>query len=273
MVFQPGQWAKTAGCCLAAFTFLPASLAARQPSASPSPSVEQRVTRLERLVSSQALVEIFEQLQRLQRELQELRGEAELQDHALQQVKDRQHELYLDIDRRLRRLEAGTEEAAAAAGTNELPLSAAPGPEESSPLAGATAAPSPEPVQEQERYQAAFNLLKEGHYEKAIEGLLAFLEAYPEGAYADNAQYWLGEAYYVTRQYEPAMQVFRKLREAYPESPKVSHAELKMGYIYFELGQMGDAERILRSLVDRYPNTAVGRLAQERLERIKSEKR
>ena len=271
MLLKPSRWARTAGYWLAVFTF-PASLAAQPPSAPPSLSVEQRVARLERLVSSQALVEILEQLQRLQRELQELRGEAELQSHALQQVKDRQRELYLDIDRRLRRLEAGTEGSAAGPGTTALGEGHAPAATESSPLGGARA-PSPAPVEEQERYQAAFNLLKEGHYEKAIEGLTAYLQSYPEGAYADNAQYWLGEAYYVTRQYEPAMQAFRKLQEAYPESPKVSHAELKIGYIYFELGNMGEAERTLRSLVERYPNTSVGRLAEERLDRIKSDKR
>ncbi|MFZ0257829.1 MAG: tol-pal system protein YbgF [Gammaproteobacteria bacterium] len=268
MMFNAYRLVRTAGYWLAAFS-LPMSLAAQQPSESPSLSIEQRIARLERLVSSQALVEILAQLQRLQRELQELRGEAELQNHALQQVKDRQRELYLDIDRRLRRFEAGTEGTTPAEKTNDLAQESVPGSTESPPLTAAAVAPA----QEQESYQAAFNLLKEGHYEKAIEGLNAFLKEYPEGAYADNAQYWLGEAYYVTRQYEAAMQAFQKLREAHPESPKVSHAELKMGYIYDEFGQKTEAERILTSLVDRFPNTAVARLAQERLERIKSEKR
>lgn len=251
---------------------LPASVAAQQPSASPGLSIEQRLSRLERVVSGQALVGILEQLQRLQKELQELRGEAELQSHALQQIKERQRELYLDIDRRLRRLEAGTEGTAPVAGSANEPVEDdVPGPGASAPLAAA--APSPTPVQEQASYQVAFNLLKEGRYERAIEELNTFLEAYPEGAYADNAQYWLGEAYYVTRQYESAMQAFQKLREAHPNSPKVSHAELKMGYIYYELGQTKEAERVLTSLVEQHPNTAVARLAQERLAQIESQGR
>jgi tol-pal system protein YbgF len=251
----------------------PALLAAQQPSPSAGLSVEQRLARLERLVSSQALVEILEQLQRLQRELQELRGEAELQNHALQQVKERQRELYLDIDRRLRRFEAGPEVAAAPTPEAEdFAGPGAPNQEERAPLAAADM-PSSTRVQEQENYQVAFNLLKEGHYDKAIEELKTFLETYPEGRYADNAQYWLGEAYYVTRQYEAAMQAFQKLQTSYPESPKASHAELKMGYIYHELGQAAEADRMLSSLVERYPNTAIGQLAQERLERIRSERR
>ncbi|MGC1951058.1 MAG: tol-pal system protein YbgF [Gammaproteobacteria bacterium] len=271
MMLNAYRLVRTAGYWLAAVSF-PVSLAAQQPSESPGLSVEQRLSRLERVVSSQALVEILEQLQRLQGELQELRGEAELQTHALQQVKDRQRELYLDIDRRLRRFEAGAEGAIPSEKTNDLAQDGVPGAREGPPLAAGVMS-SVAPVQEQESYQAAFNLLKEGHYEKAIEGLNAFLQEYPEGAYADNAQYWRGEAYYVTRQYEAAMQAFQKLREAHPESPKVSHAELKMGYIYYELGQEAEAERMLTSLVERYPNTAVARLAQERLERTKNEQR
>lgn len=269
-MFNAPQGLTRLGYLLAALTF-PASLAAQQPNTSPGLSVEQRVARLERLVNSQALVEILEQLQRLQKELQELRGDAELHSHALQQLKDRQRELYLDIDRRLRRLESGTEGTVTGA-RNELAQDGALGPQQSLPLTGGSVS-SPVPAQEQERYQAAFNLLKEGEYDKAIESLTAFLEAYPGGAYADNAQYWLGEAYYVTRQYDAALQAFDKLGEAHPNSPKVSHAELKKGYIYYELGQSAEAGRILRSLVERHPNTAVGRLAQERLERIKGDQR
>ncbi len=268
-MFNAQRLLRPTGYLLAALIF-PPSVPAQQPSASANLSVEQRLARLERLAGSQALVEILSQLQRFQEELQELRGDAELHTHALEQIKDRQRELYLDIDRRLRRIESGTEETAALK-TKELAQEGASGPKESPPSGEAVS--SRVPVQEQERYQAAFNLLKEGDYEKAIKGLLAFLEAYPQGAYADNAQYWLGEAYYVTRQYESAMQAFDKLLEAHPESPKVSHAELKKGYIYYELGETAEAERILRLLVDRHPNTAVGRLAQERLERMKRENR
>lgn len=266
------QWARVAVYGLAVLG-VPASAMAQQPSATPDLSIEQRLARLERLLNSQALVEILEQLQRLQRELQELRGESELQNHALQQVKEHQRELYLDLDRRLRRFEASSEAiAASAAASDDLAEPSAPSPDEAVPSAPA-AAPTSAPVQVQESYQAAFNLLKEGHYEKAIEALNAFLATYPDGAYADNAQYWLGEAYYVTRQFEAAQQAFQTLQGTYPDSPKVSHAELKLGYIYDELGQADEAKRMLSSLVERYPNTAIERLARERLERIEGEKR
>lgn len=246
---------------------------AAQPSDPPTLSVEQRLDRRERQMTTQGLVEILQHQQRLQRELQELRGEAELHNHALQQIKEHQRELYLDLDRRLRRLETAMAGAAQTESMEAVPQNGPSGPPEGTDLTAGDAVSSVAPLAEQASYQAAFDLLKEGHYQKAIEGLKVFLETYPQGTYAGNAQYWLGEAYYVTRQYEAAMQAFQRLQEAYPKSPKVSHAELKIGYIHYELGQMADAERILTSLVTRYPNAAVGRLAQERLERMQTDKR
>ena len=71
--------------------------------------------RLERLLSSSALMDLLGGVQSLQTEIRELRGEVERQSHAVDQLKQRQRELYLDIDRRLRGMEAGGAGVAAAA--------------------------------------------------------------------------------------------------------------------------------------------------------------
>jgi len=268
-------------------------------------SLEERVARLERTVDARALVELLDRVSELQREIQQLRGELELQSHTLSDVRARQRELYLDVDRRLQRVEAGAADrvagaagsapatggepaAASAAGvagggggagadgsanTGAIPQTGA----GASPQAVATAPDAPadataiDPVQEQRAYREAFDLLKAGQYEQAVAAFDEFVDQYPGGKYADNAQYWLGEAYYVTRRFDQAMAEFSELIERYPQSQKLTHGMLKIGYIHHELGRIPQAEQALNALISRYPNTTAARLARERLQRIRSE--
>ena len=142
----------------------------------------------------------------------------------------------------------------------------------------ATASPEPastaispaevDPAQMKAEYEQAFNLLKQAHYEQAIQALRAFLEKYPTGEYSDNAQYWLGEAFYVMRQFEPALAEYKKVIANFPQSPKYTHALLKIGYCYHELGRIDEAKQVLQSLVNQYPGETASRLAQERLKSI-----
>jgi tol-pal system protein YbgF len=120
-------------------------------------------------------------------------------------------------------------------------------------------------------YRDAFSLLKAGQYDESIAAFNDFLQRYPSSQYADNAQYWLGETYYVMRQFEPAVVEYRKLIDDYPESKKQSHAMLKIGYSLHELGQIDQARAILQDLRNRYAGTTAARLAEERIQRILAE--
>lgn len=240
-------------------------------------SLEQRVMRIERLVNSRSLVELMDAVDRLQQELKALRGEMETQGHALRQLKAHQRELYLDVDRRLQRLETDgggrpSPPPLTSDGPPQTPSSSAAVPETGAAAAEDEQAAA-ETMEEHAAYQRAFELLKEGNYDQATAALETFLAQHPGGAYADNAQYWLGEAYYAVGDFEAALREFSKLSQQYPTSTKVSHAELKMGYIYHELGQRDQAQQVLTQLVGQYPNTTVAQLAQERLEQIEREGR
>ncbi len=261
-------------------------------------SLEDRVERLEKLVNTGSLVDLLDRVDALQREVRSLRGDIEQQSHDLDQVKQRQRELYLDVDRRLRRLEAGgvaptaapqpgvAPPTAAHATAPGQPAPATPAPVPTSPeTAGAapgagpaaqSAAPgqtSADAAKEQAAYQQAFDLLKVGRYDQATKAFQDFLAQYPNGGYADNAQYWLGEAYYVTRQFPQALAEFTKLVTDHPDSSKASHALLKIGYIHHEMGDVAQARKVLQDLIARFPDTAAARLAQERLQRLKAEAR
>ncbi len=263
-------------------------------------ALDQRVARLEQVVNSQTLIELLNNVQALQREVQSLRGEIELQGHGVSQLKQRQRELYLDIDRRLQRMEAGqgttvTTPPPAVAATApatppsytaqpQPPVAAVPAPVQPAPAVPAastvtatapTSASSPappmvDPAEEQRAYQASFDLLKAGRYEPATQAFAEFLRQYPSGQFADNAKYWLAEAYYVTRRFEPALRQFEVLVAEHPDSQKLTHALLKIGYIRAELGQREEAERVLNDLIQRFPESTAAGLARKRLQRIRS---
>jgi tol-pal system protein YbgF len=115
-------------------------------------------------------------------------------------------------------------------------------------------------------YRAAVDLIKAGKHEDAITALRAFIAAYPHHEYADNAQYWLGEAYYAQHDYQRALVEFRATIETYPRGNKVPDALLKVGYCYAALGQADRAHAVLEQVVNLYPKSEPAGLAQKRLE-------
>ena len=115
-------------------------------------------------------------------------------------------------------------------------------------------------------YRAAVELVKAGQHTEAITALRAFLAKYPRHDYADNAQYWLGEAFYAQKDYPHALSEFRNVIETYPRGNKVPDALLKVGYCYGALGQNAKARAVLEQVVNLYPKTEPAVLATKRLE-------
>lgn len=244
-------------------------------------TLEERVTRLERQAESQILMEIMSRLEALQIEVQELRGSAEMQGHKITGIEQRQRDLYLDIDRRMRQLES----APATAGAGAAPQAATTPPVPPAAAAPAIVAmpsasvPAPaartgeDPVAERTAYQRSFDDLQAGRYPDAINGFRNFLARYPDGEFSANAQYWLGEAMYVTRQFPDAIAEFNKVLQLYPNSGKAPDAMLKLGFTYYELQDWNRAGETLSRVVDQYPGSTARQLAENRLHRMRLEGR
>lgn len=245
-------------------------LAAQQPPQARE-SLESRLARVERMLESGSLADMLMQLEQLQKEVRQLRGDVELQGYTMEELK-----------RRLQTLEkanAAQNPSPAAPAVPEATTPAEPVTPEpiiEIPPVPARQAPSgaaADPASEQMAYQGSFNLLKEGRYADAISAFRTFLASYPNSSYAGSAQYWLGEAYYASRNFTPAVEEFKKVIERYPGSAKEADARLKMGYAYYELGEWGQARKALSDLTNRYPNTTAAHLAENRLQRMNSEGR
>ncbi len=311
-------------------------------------SLEQRVQLLERRINT--LSNIVLRLDSLQQEMQQLRGDVEMQNHAMESMRKRQSDLYTDMDQRLSRLAGGVPAGQPAQATggavspggatatgamrpqavpssgapswqsspinagsaraavnsdqarpssaqaryqdrsrtggrslppvvsSTAPTGVAPGQLNTTTVASVSTQPKPSPAPQYEEsqgekssYQDAFNLLMDRKYAKAQKSFQAFLKAYPNSRLADNAQYWLAEANYVTRNFDVALTEFTKVVQVFPNSPKISDAILKIGYIQYEKKQWGGARETLSNLANRFPNTTASQLAKKRLDKMQGE--
>lgn len=276
-------------------------------------SLAERVARLEQQQAQSNTpnqsVELLNRITDLQTEIQSLRGLVEQQSYEIEALKKRSRDQYLDLDGRLSRLEGGAPKPSAdgadASTPNNLPPNAEPllddpvpvvtqpnvplmeepevrpevdGQTSTSGIDGSAetappAQPLANPADERRMYESAFDALKEGRYAEAARRFQGFLNSYPNGEFAPNAHYWLGESYYVTQNYQIALDAFRRLLNEFPDSAKAPDALLKVGYCYYELRQWSQAEATLNEVVQKYPDSTVSRLAQGRLRALRLENR
>ena len=247
------------------------------------------------------------EVQQLREEVRELRGLVESQQREIENLRRRQRDQYMDLDRRLEQAGSGPAVPGPAVEEDRPPrviadpvipelgpgeTEEAPPPPEARPDvpevrppidAEAEVTPLGEPIArgprdlvqpteaEQAEYDRAFRALRETRYADAAEGFDQFLRDHPDSAYAPNAQYWLGEVYYVTRDFETALEQFNSLLRNYPGSGKEGDALLKIGFSNYELRRWSEARAALEQVVSDHPGTTMARLAETRLRTMRLE--
>ena len=202
----------------------------------------------------------FDIMQDLREEVRMLRGMVEELSYELQQVKQRQLDDYLDIDRRLGILNGGLP------ADNVVPDSSleqslnSPSVEQSSSaeiqessdfVVADTLKLDDYEVAVKQDYEAASNkLLKDRDIEAATVSLNAHLEKFPNSPFTANAHYWLGEIYLLQGETELARQAFTTITEEHKNHPKVMDSRFKLGKIYFQLGEIGRAKSLLEAAAE-----------------------
>src|SRR5207302_8674303 len=166
--------------------------------------LDARTTRIERIVANQ--VEVAQRLDEVQNTVRQLRGRLEELEHANAALAKQQRDLYADLDHRLAAASGAAGGAATGSATGET--AAEGGATSPGAAPGAAAGNAPSSV-EQAVYTQAFDALKAGSYSVAITGFKDFLGTYPASPLAENAQYWLGEAYYVNQDKAAVARQFR----------------------------------------------------------------
>lgn len=229
-------------------------------------NLDQRLNNVERVVNNQSLLQLSQRIDALDAQLRILRGEIEQLQNSTEGLTRQQRDFYSALDRRITALEASSKASAAnntvGAGSG-TPTGAGPVASNSADTGGAG--------NDQRVYERAFGALKAGNYSDAITQFKAFLQRYPQSPLDDNAQYWIGEAYYVMRDYDSAASAFRAVGEHYPDSRKAPDALLKLGMTQYDQQHLEDARTTLKQVLQRYPDSDAAKLANSQLARIATE--
>jgi tol-pal system protein YbgF len=119
----------------------------------------------------------------------------------------------------------------------------------------------------QDQYNYAMGLLTQANYPAAEQAMRSFVERFPKDPLAGNAQYWLGETFYVRKDYANAASAFAQGYDKYPKSAKAADDLLKLGMSLANLNQKPDACRAYARLQRDFPaapQTIKERLAGEK---------
>ena len=221
-------------------------------------------------------------------QMRDITGRMEELRHGIDQIGARLDKLSDDVDMRLRALEQA--QTANAAPTNPPPALNPPPeqhnlvlkpPSGRNPVnAGGPRVPPPResptppdqnvamtaPVPEssslpsgtpQQQYDFAFGLLRDANYGGAETALRDFVAKYPGNALSGNAQYWLGETYYVRNKFDLAATAFAEGYQKYPKGPKAPDSLLKLGMSLGKLGRKADACQAFSRLDRDFPVSTV----------------
>lgn len=227
------------------------------------------------VAGASGLSELFAQVQALQEELRDLRGQIEEQTHQIQVLQQQQKDNYLDLDGRLSAIITG---GAAAAGratapptppvsADQMPAPAAPPGASQMPMAapvGGTTVPVAPKQGEQAAYEAAYEQLKQGKMDDALADFQAFVAAYPGSSYVPNALYWMGEIGLVKNDTQGALTQFKRVVDSYPGHSKAADAHYKLGTLYTQLNDKAKARAHLEKAI--LAGGSVAALAQRYLD-------
>ncbi len=201
---------------------------------------------------NQSMGTLYIQLQQLQQEVMRLNGMVEEQANELRKLKAQSLERYVDLDKRLSAVGTSAAAPAVSAGGNNRPSAAVATP--ALPLTTGQGAALPG---ESEAYRSAYSLVRGQQFDEAVAAFREFLDSYPDGKFAPNAHYWLGELYLVVdpQDLESSRQSFSLLLSQYPDNAKAPDAMYKLGKVQYLKGNREKSRQYLERVVREYGDT------------------
>ena len=134
-------------------------------------------------------------------------------------------------------------------------------------------APSKEEVSSLDATEALYKNAKVTYDRKefaaAREKFQAFLTVYPTGELSDNAQFWIGESFYLEKDYEKAIIAYDDVLKNFSKGDKIPSAMLKQALCWLELGDKTFARSLLMRVIREHPRTQQAKIAEEKLKGIR----
>ncbi|ETS29339.1 cell division protein CpoB [Photorhabdus temperata] len=218
-----------------------------------SGSTDERLTQLERISNahSQLLTQLQQQLADSQRDIDMLRGQIQENQYQLNQVIERQKDIY-------QQLEGATRSADSKSAKNTASSAAS--------NSGNQASSATSTGSEKGDYDAAVSLaVNTKEYDKAITAFQSFVKSYPKSSYMPNANYWLGQLHYNKGKKDDAAYYFATVVKDYPKSQKSGESLYKVGLIMQDKGQKDKAKSVYQQVMKQYPGSSAAKLAEKKL--------
>ncbi|MGB0895368.1 MAG: tol-pal system protein YbgF [Parashewanella sp.] len=226
--------------------------------AAPSPvediargSDNQRIDRLERIIKTkqQSEFELQQRVDTLQREVSELRGVNEQLSYQIEQITQRQRQLYDEL------ANVQTKPADNAEATSTEPQA---------PIAASGS------LSETDSYQRAVNLvLKQRKYDEAIPAFKDFISKFPQSNYAANANYWLGQLLFNKGQLKEAKTAFQIVVNKFSDSSKKADSLIKLGKIAEQQNDKRLAKRYYQRVVNEHAKSSASTIAKKNIAALK----
>jgi len=206
-------------------------------------------------------------MSQLEDQQRKLTGQLEKIQFDIQQLKDRLDRMQADTDQRFQ-----SQQPPAPAIAPATP-SAAPAPAQSvTGTLGTLSEGSSEPASgngpAETLYEAAFASVRDTKYDDAESKFKQFLSQYPSHPLAANAEYWLGETYYVRGDFKQAAKSFAQGYQDFPKSAKAADSLFKLSLSLAKLDKKDDACLSLRQFQKEY-QSAAGPLQRKAEQEIK----
>ena len=223
--------------------------------------LEGRVVKLEQALAAsdadkeqavRSMLDMQMQLDAVNTELRKIRGQNEEFAHELQDAEKRQKDFYIDLDTRLRHIEAGVSAAAQATNT----------------AVGTTAAPANTGGEEQS-FASAYAFYKAENYPNATSAFSDFLKNYPDSVHEANVRYWMGNSYFLLKDYKNCVNSYTTLVSKFPDHPRIAEVMLNMADCQLELKNKSAARKTLKQLISQFPGSDASDKAKKRLATIK----
>ena len=236
-----------------------------------SPEMEQRLANIERLLQNNGLLDMLQQTELLQQEVAKLRGEIEVNNHVLEQMKNRQRDLYTDTDRRLQTIENRSVENQSTTMTttrsigNNPPLETlgqtetVTAPEPQADAVALTLEQTESPIELQADIQKSESQVDQniGTETPPVATITEDISTTPAATDSVQIQAEYQQAFKLLKesQYDQAIKAFSKFVKSYPDNQYSDNAQYWIAEALYVRRQYENAIREYNNLVSNYPDS------------------
>lgn len=213
--------------------------------------------------------QLYQQVQQLQQEVRDLRGQLEVQANIIERMKQDARSRYLDLDQRITELKNRPQPEVVSTPPAITPITTVttttvnnvtgttPAATPATDTTTVTTPPVVNPDDDKRAYFSAYQTFKTGGPNKAINPMRNFIKTYPQSTFIPSAYYWLGEFYLAASPADVnnAKKSFKIVVDNYADTPKAPSAMLKLASFADVDGKTQEAIKYMLRIVKEFPKS------------------